>query len=197
MQQRRNIETAWNHQLHQKNNWKTFQQNHWGPKEDGWWFIVVVDELSRYPEIVVVSSTNAKENIEAFNNIFARHGCCQRLKTDNGPPFNGKENHLFERYFKWAVIEHDLVKLADDPEANDLAKVFMKLWKKALLTPPIERNNDSAEIKEALKLYRTTIGPSMEFAPAKVLFIRTFPILLPQLPQPANREDVDKARNKG
>lgn len=196
MQQRRNIETAWNHQPHQKNNGKTFQQNHWGPKEDGWWSLVVVDELSRYPEIVVVSNTNAEENIEAFNNIFARHGCFQRLKTDNGPPFNGKENHLFERYFKWAAIEHNPVKSAGDPEANGLAEVFMKLCKKALLTALIERNNHRAEIKEALKLYRATTDQSMEFTPAKVLFRRTFPTLLTQLPQPAHREDVDKARNK-
>ena len=77
-----------------------------------------------------------------------------------------------------------------------MAEVFMKLCKKALFTPLIERNNHRAEIKEALKLYRATTDQSMEFTPAKVLFRRTYPILLPQLPQPAHQEDADKVRNK-
>ena len=34
---------------------------------------MVIDELSRYPEVAVVKGTGADQNIEAFDVIFAKH----------------------------------------------------------------------------------------------------------------------------
>ena len=51
---------------------------------------MVIDGLSRYPEVAIVKNTAAEDNIHAFAEMFARHGIPAKLHSDNGPPFNGK-----------------------------------------------------------------------------------------------------------
>ena len=174
--------------------WCNLAADHWGPTADGKYLLVVIDELSRYPEVAVVKGTGAEDNVEAFDNIFARHGYCKKLKTDNGPPFNGKENHTLQRYFKWAGIEHQPVYSAEDPEANGLAEAFMKVCRKAWHAALIEGNNPRAELNKTLQLYRATPHPTTGFPPAELLFGRKFRTRLPQLPTPAVRDDITQAR---
>ena len=54
--------------------WANLAADHWGPTEDGKYVLLVIDELTRYPEAIVVNITRADANIEAFDNIFSRHG---------------------------------------------------------------------------------------------------------------------------
>ena len=51
--------------------------DHWGPTPDG---------LSKYPEVAITKDTSAEENIIALDEILSRHGFCDTLRTDNGPP---------------------------------------------------------------------------------------------------------------
>ena len=92
--------------------------------------LVVIDQLSRFPEVIEVRSTSAQANIAAFDSIFSRHGFCKTLTTDNGPPFNGNDSHDLQVYFQWAGIKHNPTMSAEDPEANGLAEAFMKIVKK-------------------------------------------------------------------
>ena len=75
--------------------WQKLSADHWRPTSDGIFLLVVIDELIRYPE--VVKGTGAEHNIQAFDDfddIFARHGYYEWLKTDNAAqPFIGKEHH--------------------------------------------------------------------------------------------------------
>ena len=59
--------------------------------------IVVINELSRYPEVEVVKGTGAEDDIEACDNIFARRVSCKRLKSENGPLFNGNNIFIYSR----------------------------------------------------------------------------------------------------
>ena len=70
--------------------WSTLYADHWGPTQDGLHLLVVIDGLTRYPEVAVVNGTGADDNIRAFADIFSRHGVPKRLHSDNGAPFNGK-----------------------------------------------------------------------------------------------------------
>ena len=160
--------------------WQKLSADHWGPTADGHYLLVVIDELSRYPEVIVVKGTGAEENIEAFDSIFSRHGYCERLKTDNGPPFNGNENHLLQRYFKWAGIDHQPTLSAEDPEANGLAEAFMKMCRKLWHTAIVERNDPRAELNKMLHLYRSTPHPTTGKPPAELLFGRRFQVSQPR-----------------
>jgi transposase InsO family protein len=53
--------------------------------------LLVVDYASRYVEIALLSHTTSKDVITHFKSIFARHGICETLVTDNGPQFSGAD----------------------------------------------------------------------------------------------------------
>ena len=174
--------------------WQKLSADHWGPTADGTYLLVVIDELSRYPEVAVVKGTGAEHNIQAFDDIFTRHGYCERLKTDNGPPFNGKEHHKLQEYFKWAGIRHEPTLSAEDPEANGLAEAFMKVCKKVWHTAIVERNDPRAELNKTLQMYRATPHPTTGKAPAELLFGRKFHSRLPQVNEETQRQDIEEAR---
>ena len=172
--------------------WEHVDADHWGPTDDGVYLLVVIDETSKYPEVEVVKGTGAEANIDAFDSIFARHGYPSRLKSDGGPPFNGGENHLLQKYFRWAGIDHKTTRSADDPEANGLAESFMKHVKKVWHTALMERNNPVAEMNKHLQMFRATPHPSTGYPPAQLLFGRN---INTRLPHPREEENalVEKA----
>ena len=80
--------------------WSRLYLDHWGPTQDGHHILVIVDGLTRYPEVAMVRGTSAEDNIQAFSDVFSRHGISRRLHSDNGAPFNGKDSHLLQKYLK-------------------------------------------------------------------------------------------------
>ena len=121
--------------------WSKLAGDHWGPTPDGKYLLLLIDELTRFPEVAVVNSTSADANIEALDSIFTRHGYPDSIKTDNSPPFNGTGSHLLKQYFLWAGIDHNPTTSADDPEANGLAEAAMKHCKKVWHTAVVEGRN--------------------------------------------------------
>ncbi|XP_064475320.1 uncharacterized protein K02A2.6-like [Ornithodoros turicata] len=55
------------------------------------YLLVVVDEYSRFLVVSTLSSLNVKTVTARLSDILAVHGMPYDLKTDNGPPFFGKE----------------------------------------------------------------------------------------------------------
>ena len=178
--------------------WEKLSADHWGPLPDGKYLLVLIDELSRYPEVAIVKGTSADANIPAMDDIFARHGFCKRLKTDGGPPFNGNENHSLQQYLQWAGIKHKVTMSADDPEANGLAESFMKHCVKIYHTATIERKNPEAEINKHLRMYRATPHPTTGKPPALLLFGRNIQTRITtansQSVTTDRKKDIDEAR---
>ena len=54
--------------------WSSLYADHWVPTQDGLHILVVIDGLTKYPEVAVVKGTGADDNIWAFSDIFSRHG---------------------------------------------------------------------------------------------------------------------------
>ena len=106
--------------------WFRLYADHWGPTQDGHHILVIIDGLTRYPEVMVVRGTSAEDNIHAFSEVFSRHGIPAHLHSDNGAPFNGKDSHLLQRYLASLGVEHHPNRSAEDPEATGLVEAFMK-----------------------------------------------------------------------
>ena len=74
-----------------------------GPLPTGHYVFVIVDYYSRYYEADIVKSITSKDMIHSCENIFARFGIPQTIRTDNGRQFVSEE---FKVYLKSCGIKH-------------------------------------------------------------------------------------------
>ena len=177
--------------------WERVAADHWGPTPTCT-VLVMVDHLTKYPEVEVVKGTSAHDNIIAIDNIFTRQGFPDILYSDNGAPFNGGERHELQEYFKWAGVQHKPNRSAEDPEANGLAESFMKHVQKIWHAATLEKKDPVMEINKHLRVQRATPHPSTGAAPAELLNHRKYKTRLPDLRvDPAeSREDIKLARDR-
>ena len=175
--------------------WQKIAVDHWGPTRDNKHLLVMVDVLSRYPEVEVVKGTSSHDNIVAFDNIFCRHGFPDVVYSDNGAPFNGEKQHELQQYFAWAGIKHQPNHSAYDPEANGLAEAFMKHIVKIWHTSLTEHKDPMMEINKHLRVQRATPHISTGKPPAEILFGRKYKSRLPDIrPDMAkDRQDIKDA----
>ena len=67
--------------------WRKLSTDFKGPIAKDFYFLLVMDDYSRFPELEIVSSTSAEEVIPKFDRILATHGIPEEVRSDNGPPF--------------------------------------------------------------------------------------------------------------
>ena len=65
----------------------------------------------------------ADKVIPLFDKIFATHGILEKVKSDNGPPFNGEDMRMYAQQQGFC---HKKITPAQ-PSSNGLAKNFMKM----------------------------------------------------------------------
>ena len=116
--------------------WQSLAIDFYGPvPRSGQYLLVVIDTYSKFPEVEIVKSTSAKACIPKLDRIFATHGIPQKIRTDNGPPFNGDE---FKRYMEALGIEWR-TSTPLWPQANGNAESIMKPIGKVIKNSHIRR----------------------------------------------------------
>jgi hypothetical protein len=141
--------------------------------------LVIIDNYSKFPEIEVVKSTSFKSVIPVLEKMLSSFGIPEAIKTDNGPPFNGKE---FAEFCQQMGIKHQKVTPLW-PEANGLVERFMRNLGKTIRTAKIENKDWKREIFTFLRNYRTTPHPATGYSPAELLFGKTARNKLPDFKQ--------------
>lgn len=158
--------------------WETVAIDFYGPiPQVNKYLLVVTDTYSKYPEVEIVSSTDAKTCIPLIDKIFATHGIPKNVRTDNGPPFNGYE---IERYMEALGINWT-TSTPLWPQGNAHVERFMKPLGKALQTAKIEGRKWKQELYRFLLSYRATPHSTTKIAPCELLFNRTIRGHLPEL----------------
>ena len=66
-------------------------------------FFVVVDAHSKWPEVVIVSTSSTQKTIDILRLLFLWYGLPEQLVSDNGPQFTSKE---FEQFARANGIRH-------------------------------------------------------------------------------------------
>ena len=66
--------------------WKRMHIDYAGPFQNSM-FLVVVDEHSKWPEVIPVSSSTSSSTIEVLCDLFARFGIPEQNVSDNGAQF--------------------------------------------------------------------------------------------------------------
>ena len=93
---------------------------------DGGYLLVLYDDYSRYPIVQFIPSVSAPVVIPRLHKIFAEFGVPAQVRTDNGPPFNGKE---FKSFAKSSGFEHRKI-TPKWPQANGEVERFMRTIKR-------------------------------------------------------------------
>ena len=168
--------------------WSSLAIDFYGPiPNTGQYLLVVVDTYSKFPEIEVVNSTEAKACIPKLDKIFATHGIPTKLKSDNGPPFSGKE---FENYVKTLGIYWKPSTLLW-PQGNANAESIMRPIGIVMKTSIPENKNWRQELQRFLLNYRSIPHKTTGVAPCELLFNRQ---ICGQLPQLQTKKVVNKHR---
>ena len=137
-----------------------------GPFPTGEYLLVVIDAYSRFPEVDIISSTSAKVTVPKLERIFATHGVPHILKSDNGPPFPGREVYAF---MKELGTKHK-PSIPLSPQGNGEVESFMKPLEKAICTAVAENKNWKRVIFKFLLNYRATPHSTTGKSPAELSF---------------------------
>ena len=115
-------------------------------------FLVVVDAHSKWPEIIVMSSTTAARTITALRELFARNGIPNQLVSDNGPQFVLEE---LKQFLANNGVRH-IRSSPYHPASNGAAERMVQTMKSALKAA----HASGAELEKSLSAfllgYRTT-----------------------------------------
>ena len=90
--------------------------------------LVATDVFSKWPEVRLVSSTSAQQNIEKFSVMFATHGLPNTFVSDNGPSFTSAE---FKQFMDANGVNQRHVP-PYHPSSNEAAENLVKSVKKFL-----------------------------------------------------------------
>jgi hypothetical protein len=139
-------------------------------------FLVLMDEFSRYPLVMELRSTSAEYVIRKLDKIFSIFGHPEKIKSDNGPPFDSK---ALDDYFKSRNIRHQHI-TPYWPRANGEAERFMRNLGNMFRKTKIEKKDWRAELNTFLRNYRSTPHPSIGVAPSSLVIKLSSPTLLPK-----------------
>lgn len=154
-----------------------------GPFPNGQYFCVVVDEYSRYPIVKVVNSINAKTILPILDEIMSEYGIPRVVKTDNGPPMNGKQ---FEKFAEYFGFQHRKITPLW-PQANAECERMMKNLVKTARAANIDGIPLKQGINAFLRNYRATPHTTTKQTPYELFFGRQMYTKLPNLPSKANK----------
>lgn len=118
-------------------------------------YLIIVDALSKWPEVIEMSTITSSNTITEFIKIFARFGNPEYLTTDNGTQF---DSALFKEFTESRGIKH--YKTAPyHPQSNGQAERFVKTFKKALQKFKSEEMSGMKfmeSLQQFLQTYRST-----------------------------------------
>lgn len=153
--------------------------------------LVLVDDYSRFPLVDIVSSTSASVVIPRIDKMFSEYGIPEKLRTDNGPPFNSRS---FTDFAHDLGFHHRKV-TPYWPRANGEVERFMRTVKKIIKTANAARRNWKQDMYRFLRNYRATPHSTTGYPPATLMFSRAMRTKLPEFgssvtSQPVPRQDV-------
>nr|XP_047122938.1 uncharacterized protein LOC124806248 [Hydra vulgaris] len=77
--------------------WDELAIDFFGPLPSGEYLFVIEDLYSRYPFVDIIKTTTVSSVISKLERLFAIFGYPNKIRSDNGPPFQSEE---FKLYFK-------------------------------------------------------------------------------------------------
>lgn len=143
-------------------------------------FLIVVDAYSRWPEVFIVNNMTSTTVIRHLRNIFATHGLCETLVSDNGTPFVSTE---MDQFLLANKIKH-ITTAPYHPATNGLAERMVQTIKDKLRK--MDNTPWDIKIPNILLGLRATPCAATNKSPAELLMNRRLHTLLDTI-HPENR----------
>ena len=164
-----------------------------GPVGGEYYFHLVYDAYSRFVDIEVMNSTKGIELHPTLDKVWATHGYCHTLVSDNGPPYN---SHEFKRYCRKRDIRHRPATQLH-PQGNAMAERMVKKIVKMIHTAILEDKDPRREVYMMAMTHNNTPHSVTGKAPAEILMERTQKTNLPALkPKPYREDKAVRERDK-
>ena len=157
-----------------------------GPFLSGDYFLIVIDDYSRFPEVEILKSTSSRAVIPKLDKIFSAYGIPNVAKSENGPPFN---SHEFKDFAEHMGFKHRKI----TPywlQANGEAERFMRTLEKAVRAAQVQGKPWKQELYVFLRNYCATSHSSTDQSPATVLFQRSIRTKLPEIAKSTKNSDI-------
>lgn len=171
--------------------WSRLHIDYAGPI-NGYFYLIIVDSFSKWPEIFKFRHPTAKNTVSALNEIFSRFGVPKTLVSDNGTAFTA---HEFKEFCDSLNILH-MTTPVYHPRSNGLAEKFVDTFKRAL-KKNLTTDTDEQCIQTFLAIYRVTPNPNnnVNSSPAELMFARkirsVFDRLLPEKKKVFKKENLN------
>ena len=146
--------------------WKRIHVDFAGPFL-GKMFLIIIDAHSKWPEVIMLSSTTAQHTIQTLRSIFSHFGLPEQLISDNGPQFT---SYAFAEFMKGNRIKH-ILSSPYHPSPNGLAERFIRTFKRAMAG---QRDGTSLHhrLAEFLFSYRSTVQATTNVSSSELLLQR-------------------------
>ena len=157
--------------------WKVCAADYKGPigGRHGYYFHVLIDTYSRWPEVAITSSTSFQKLFPVLDRSFDTHGIPEKIVHDNGPPYDSTN---WRAYARKSGFKTDPC-TPEHPQANGMAEKFMASIVKLTHAAIAERKDPKTEISKFLLNYRNTPHPSTGVEPSKLMMNRQIRTKLP------------------
>ena len=101
--------------------WQHCSAHYKGPIAGKYYFHVLIDNYSRWPEVAMITSTSFQQLQRKLEDSFSIHGIPESITHDNGPCYNSADWKTFGR--KWGFETRHCT--PENPKANGIAERFM------------------------------------------------------------------------
>ena len=149
-------------------------------------WLVLVDALTKWPEVIQMSTTSSERTIEVLRSLFARYGIPRIIVSDNGTQFTSA---LFNQFCKKNGIHHKL-SAPYHPSTNGEAEQFVQTFKYSMKA---NENDLQIALCQFLMKYRSSPHASTGKTPASMMFNREITTRLSLLfPDAAVSKETDE-----
>ncbi|XP_054864601.1 uncharacterized protein K02A2.6-like [Amphiprion ocellaris] len=152
---------------------------------DGKNYLLVIDYLSNYPEMALLSNMSATCVIMHMKSIFARHGIPQIVVSDNGPCYSCREFQLFAQDYDFKHVTSSPLYPQSNGKAEKGVHIVKQLLKKA--------QDSKADPYLALLSYRASPLEHGK-SPAELLMGRQLRTTLPYTTTKKHKQVQDKMK---
>ena len=157
--------------------WSHVQADFKGPIGGKYYFHVMIDELSRWPEVEMVSSTSFEKLHPALERSWGLLGIPDQITHDNGPPYN---SHRWRKYAREKGFKLNPC-TPEHPKSNGLVERFMGVLVKTVHTAIAGGKDVYTEVQRRLLNYRNTPHPSTGRTPSEMIMLRAARTKIPSI----------------